>query len=136
MQDREAIERDHVRDAWADPSPFAMPAPTILLPNIHLEGPVRFLLVSGEQDDRKWGIIGAFWLSSDAERGGFLLSPSALWQGREMVRSYRSALARGWSDERIFSYWNDQTGILGTVMIDPMRSAETLFSVARVVGAV
>ncbi len=113
-----------------------MPAPTILLPNIQQEGPVRFLLVSGEKDDRRWGIVGAFWLSGDGERGGFLLSPSALWQGREMVRSYRSALARGWSDERIFSYWKDQTGILGTVMIDPLRNAETLFSVARVVGAI
>jgi hypothetical protein len=136
MQDREAIERGHTRDAWADPSPFAMPAPTVLLPSIHQEGPVRFLLVSGDRDDQKWGIVGAFWLSNDDERGGFLLSPGALWQGREMVRSYRSALSRDWSDERIFSYWNDQTGILGTVMIDPVRNAETLFSVARVVGAI
>jgi len=136
MQDRQAIEHGDTRDAWADPSPFAMPAPTILLPNIHQEGHVRFLLVSGERDDRKWGIVGAFWLSIDAERGGFLLSPCALWQGREMVRSYRSALSRGWSDERIFSYWNEQTGILGTVMVDPVRSAETLVSVARVVGAI
>ncbi len=135
MQDGQAIERESARDAWGDPSPFAMPAPTVLLPNIHLERAVRFLLVSGEQDDRKWGIVGAFWLSSDSQRGGFVLSPSALWQGREMVRSYRSALSRGWSDEQIFSYWRDQTGILGTVMIDPMRSAETLVSVARVVGA-
>jgi len=136
MQDRQAIERERPRDAWADPSPFATPAPTVLLPNVHREGPVRFLLVSGEKDDGRWGIVGAFWLSNDAERGGFLLSPSALWQGREMARSYRSALSREWSDERIFSYWNEQTGILGTVMIDPVRTAETLSSVARVVGAI
>lgn len=134
MQDGQAIER--TKDAWADPSPFAMPAPAVLLPNIHLERAVQFLMVSGEKDDRKWGIVGAFWLSRDGQRGGFLLSPSALWQGREMVRSYRSALGRGWTDEQIFTYWKDQTGILGTVMIDPIRSAETLFSVARVVGAV
>jgi hypothetical protein len=113
-----------------------MPAPAVLLPNIHLEQAVQFLLVSGEKDDRKWGIVGAFWLSRDGQRGGFLLSPGALWQGREMVRSYRSALGRGWTDERIFTYWKDQTGILGTVMVDPIRNAETLFSVARVVGAV
>jgi hypothetical protein len=135
MHERLAPEREQERDAWSDPSPFAMPAPTILLPNVHREGPVRFLLVSGEKDDRRWGIVGSFWLSDDGERGGFLLSPHALWQGREMVRSYRSALSRGWSDRRIFSYWDGQTGILGTVMIDPVRTAETLVSVAKVVGA-
>lgn len=130
------IEREQTRDAWAAASPFATPAATILLPQINREGPVRFLLVSGEKDDSRWGIVGAFWLSVDAERGGFLLSPHSLWHGREMMRSYRSAVARGWSDEQIFSYWTDQTGILGTYMLDPERDAASLFEVARIVGAI
>lgn len=129
------IEREQTHDAWAAASPFATPAATVLLPHINVEGPVRFLLVSGEKDDGRWGVVGAFWLSMDAKRGGFLLSPDSLWHGREMMRSYRSAVARGWTDEQIFSYWTDQTGILGTYMLDPERDAGTLFEVARVVGA-
>ncbi|MGZ8641524.1 MAG: hypothetical protein ACXWYF_08760 [Actinomycetota bacterium] len=135
MDDRRMIQGVGKRDAWDDPSPFATPAPTVMLPHLDTEGPVRFLLVSGERDDTTWGLVGAFWLSRDGERGGFLLSPDALWHGREMVRSYRSGSSRGWSDEQIFSYWNDQTGILGTYMIDPERDADTLFEVARIVGA-
>ena len=50
------------------------------------EGPIRFLLVSGELDDATWGLVGAFWLSIDGSRGGFLVSPQAIWQGSEMVR--------------------------------------------------
>jgi hypothetical protein len=123
-------------DGWgSSPSPFATPAPTVLLPHLHAEGPVRFLLVSGERDDATWGIIGTFWLSSDRARGGFILSPDALWHGSEMARSYRSALSRGWSEEQIFSYWNDQTGSRGTYMVGPPREADTLFEVARLIGA-
>jgi hypothetical protein len=135
MEDRRMFERPSAMDAWADPSPFASPAPTALLPHLHSEGPVRFLRVSGERDDTTWGIVGALWLSIDRARGGFVLSPDALWHGREMVRSYRSALSRGWSDEQIFSYWDDQTGSLGTYMVDPHRDAASLFEVARAVGA-
>ena len=130
------IEREQTRDAWAAASPFATPSTTVSLPQINVEGPVRFLLVSGEKDDGRWGVVGAFWLSTDAERGGFLVSPSALWHGREMMRSYRSAVARGWTDEQIFSYWTEQTGMLGTYMLDPERDAGKLFEVARIVGTI
>jgi hypothetical protein len=129
------IDHEQTRDAWAAASPFATPSATVSLPQITSEGPVRFLLVSGEKDNGRWGIVGALWLSTDGERGGFLLSPSALWHGREMMRSYRSAAARGWTDEQVFSYWTDQTGVLRTYMLDPERVAETLVEVARVVGA-
>jgi hypothetical protein len=133
--DKRSIIDNEVTPAWGHQSPFATPPATVLLPQITDEGPVRFLLVSGEKDDARWGIVGAFWLSTDRARGGFLLSPQALWYGREMVRSYRSALSRGWSDDQIFAYWSGQTGILGTYMIDPPSGSNTLADVARFVGA-
>ena len=89
------------------------------LDQLKSEGAVRYLLVSGERDDTTWGIIGAVWLSNDAERGGFLVSPDALWPGYEMARSYRGAFLADGADERIFWNWDDQTGSLGTYMIDP-----------------
>lgn len=92
---------------------------------------MRYLLVSGELDDTSWGIVGAFWLSVDGGRGGFLVSPEALWHGSEMVRSCRGALSRGWTDEAIFGYWADLAGVVGTYMVDPEDRAETLISVAR-----
>ena len=134
MEDRATNEGDRTRSAWGKPSPFASPAPTAVLDQLRSEGVVRYLLVSGERDDTTWGIIGAIWLSNDAERGGFLVSPDALWPGCEMARSYRGALSRGWTDEQIFSYWDDQTGSLGTYMIDPNRRVDSLLEVARVVG--
>jgi hypothetical protein len=134
MEDRATNEGERTRGAWGEPSPFASPAPTAVLDQLRSEGAVRYLLVSGERDDTTWGIIGAIWLSNDAERGGFLVSPDALWPGCEMARSYRGALSRGWTDEQIFSYWEDQTGSLGTYMIDPDRRVDSLLEVARAVG--
>ena len=79
-------------------------------PDLLSEGPVRFLLVSGDQDDGAWGLIGSFWLSIDGERGGFFVSPQSLWRGSEMVRSFKSARSRGWTDSDIYSYWQGQVG--------------------------
>ena len=99
------------------------------------EGPIRFLLVSGELDDATWGLVGAFWLSIDGSRGGFLVSPQAIWHGSEMVRSFKSATSRGWTAETIYRYWQKLVGVAGTCMIDPQMHADTLFQVARRVGA-
>jgi hypothetical protein len=104
-------------------------------PDALAEGPVRFLLVSGGRDSGRWGLVGAFWLSIDGARGGFLVSPEAIWQGSEMVRSFRGALARGWSAEEVYRWWQAQVGAVGNVMIDPQQHADTLFQVARRVGA-
>jgi len=82
-----------------------------------------------------WGVIGALWLSIDGERGGFLVSPGAAWHGSEMVRSFRGALVRGWTEQSIFSYWAGLAGAVGTYMVDPEQRAESLFQVARRVGA-
>jgi hypothetical protein len=88
-------------------SPFAI----VRLPSsteIDAERRVRYLLVSGKQDDGIWGPVGALWLSADGERGGFLVHPWALWEGSEFVRGYRSAEQRGWSPASIYRYWKDE----------------------------
>ena len=64
-------------------------------PDLDGEGPVRYLLVTGKQDDGLWGPVGAVWLSEDGERGGFLVHPWALFEGSDFVRGYRSARDRG-----------------------------------------
>jgi hypothetical protein len=100
------------------------------------EGPVRFLLVSGTLDGGSWGVIGAFWLSIDGERGGFAVSPEAVWQGSEMSRNYRSAERRGWPAEMTYRYWQHQVGVASpSLMVDPQQHADTLLAVYRRVGA-
>ena len=103
--------------------------------NLVSEGPVRFLLVSGQRDVGEWGVIGAFWLSIDGERGGFVANPESVWLGSEMARSYGGALRRGWSSEDAYRYWHQLVGAAGTVMIDPPQYADTLLHVYRRVGA-
>lgn len=116
-------------------SPLAALREPIAAPDALAEGPVRYLLVSGSQDAGRWGLVGAFWLSIDGTSGGFLVAPDSIWQGSEMVRSIRSAVERGWSHESVYRYWQAQVGAAGTLMIDPQQHADTLFQVARRVGA-
>lgn len=118
-----------------DEGPLATVREPIAAPLALSEGPVRFLLVSGHHDGGAWGLIGAFWLSIDGGRGGFVVAPAAIWQGSEMVRSLRNAIARGWTHEEAYRYWQHQVGVSGSVMIDPQQHADTLFQVARRVGA-
>jgi hypothetical protein len=117
------------------PSPLASLREPVAASEALSEGPVRFLLVSGYLDDDSWGLIGAFWHAIDAERGGFLVAPDAIWPGSEMVRSYKSAIARGWSHEEVYGYWQGQVGLAGRYAIDPQQHADTLFQVARRCGA-
>ncbi len=116
-------------------SPLASLREPIATPEALAEGPVRFLLVSGRRDDGGWGLIGAYWLSIDGARGGFMVAPEAIWLGSEMVRSLKGALARGWTRERVYRWWASQVGVTGDVMVDPQQHADTLFHVARRVGA-
>jgi hypothetical protein len=118
-----------------DLSPLAAVREPVPAPVALSEGPVRFLLVSGPLDRDDWGLIGAFWLSIDGQRGGFLVSPDAIWHGSEMVRSLTHALRRGWTNEGIYAYWQGHVGVSGRLMIDPQQHADTLFHVARRVGA-
>jgi hypothetical protein len=128
------MEPDMNETAWRS-SPLAAIREAVTAPDTLSEGPVKFLLVSGQLDDGRWGLVGAYWVSIDGSRGGFLVSPPAIWSGSELVRSYRSGAARGWSPERIYAYWQGQVGMAGRFMIDPQQHADTLFQVARRVGA-
>lgn len=121
---------------WEGSSPLSTVHDGITQPGALSEGPVKFLLVSGQRDDARWGLVGAYWLSIDAERGGFIVSAGAASTGSELVRSYRSAQSRAWTAERIYGYWREQVGMAGKVMIDPQQHADTLFHVARRVGAI
>lgn len=117
-------------------SPLATVRHILPSPRLLSEGPVRFLLVAGEMDDGLWGLIGAFWRTIDGDDGGFLISPEAIWAGSEMVRSFRGAQGRGWTVDRIYAYWHAHVGVVGGSMIDPQQHADTLFQVARRVGAI
>jgi hypothetical protein len=118
--------------SFSSPSAFAvaeMPRSSVLE-----HGRVRFLVVSGRQDDGLWGPIGALWLSDDGARGGFLVNPYALWNGSEIARSYRSAQMRGWRPEAIFDYWSEEIW-RGPYSIDEEQGAETLALLADLVNA-
>ena len=129
------MEREDMETRMTEDFPLSGLREPVTAPDALAEGPVRFLLVSGTRDDGRWGLVGAFWLSIDGKRGGFLVCPDAIWQGSEMVRSLKSAIARGWSQESIYRWWQNQTGPVGKFMIDPQQHADTLFQVARRVGA-
>ncbi len=124
---------DHV-DPNQD-SPLSATTGPASVTGLAAERPVRFVLVAGSCDQGEWGVVGAFWLSKDGERGGFVVSPKALWRGSEMARSYWGALRRGWEPGQIYDFWRDQVGASGNVMIDPEQRAETLLHVYRRVGA-
>jgi hypothetical protein len=116
-------------------NPFAAAAPRPTIMGVLAEGPVRFLQVAGDLDDGTWGVAGTFWLSMNGERGGFVVSPQALWTGSEMARSYRGARERGWTPEQIYRYWQGQVGMAGRVMIDPQQHADSLLQIHKRMGA-
>jgi hypothetical protein len=98
---------------WEENSPLATLDPAAILREIRLEGPVTYLLAHGYRDDDSWGAVGAFWISMDRQRGGFLVHPEGLWTGSELARNYRNAIDRDWTHVGIFRYWQRQgfTGI-------------------------
>ncbi len=115
-------------------SPFTLVDDAPRFPQLESEGPVRYLAISGARDDGFWGVIGALWLSRDGERGGFLVNPSAPWRGSEMVRSYASALRRGFTPESIYRYWRDEVR-RGSYGVDAERDAESLLLLNELVAA-
>ena len=133
-RDMERMESD-VNDITWQVSPLNTVHEPLSQPRALSEGPVKFLLVSGATDEGRWGLVGAYWLSIDAERGGFIVSPNAIYTGTELAKSLRSAIDRGWDAERIYAYWRNQVGMAGKIMVDPQQHADTLFQVARRVGA-
>ena len=120
---------------WNDVSPLAQITEPVTAPSTLAEGPVRFLIVSGQLDDGRWGLVGGYWLSIDGHRGRLRGGARRDLERSELVRSYKSAMERGWDHERIYAYWQRQVGLAGKFMIDPQQHADTLFQVARRVGA-
>ncbi|MGZ4114697.1 MAG: hypothetical protein ACXVQT_06425 [Actinomycetota bacterium] len=117
-----------MRTIQSEASPFAaVDAPSTL--ELQSERVVRYLLVSGRQDDGVWGPVGAVWLSADGLRGGFLIHPWAIDLGAEMVRSYRGAIARGFTPSTIFDYWAKEPWTGSNVVVEEERAAETLLLV-------
>ena len=118
---------------FSSPSAFAVaeaPSPR----DLSLDGRVRFLVVSGVQDDALWGPVGAMWRSEDGERGGFLVNPFARWAGSEIARGYGGALARGWTHAGIYTYWAAEIW-RGSYAVDDEQSAETLSLLVDLVDA-
>jgi hypothetical protein len=116
------------RTTRGEASPFAAAdAPSAL--ELQGERAVHYVLVSGRQDDGVWGLVGAVWLSADGLRGGFLVHPWAIDLGAEMVRSYRGALARGFTPSTIFDYWAKEPWTGSSVIVEDERHAETLLLV-------
>ena len=114
-------------------SPFSVIVPPSM-GELEREGRVSYVLLSGRQDDGLWGPVGAVWLSDDAERGGILVSPWALWEGSEIVRGYRSALRRGWTPLEIYGYWQREVWTRGYTVLEE-RSAESLYLLNELVSA-
>ena len=103
-------------------------------PELEAEGRVTYLVVNGKQDDGLWGPVGTMWLSEDRRRGGFLVSPWALWEGSEIVRGYRGALERHWTPEQIYGYWQGEVW-RGPYSVDEEREAETLLLLSELLNA-
>ena len=118
---------------FSSPSAFAVAeAPTSR--DLQFEGRVRFLVVSGVQDDTLWGPVGAIWRSEDGRRGGFLVNPYALWAGSEIARGYRGALVRGWTPEAIYDYWAGEIW-RGSYVVEDEQGAETFSLLVDLVDA-
>jgi len=98
-------------------------------PELEAERRVRYLLVSGRQDDGLWGVVGAHWLSDDGLRGGFLVHPWGIEVGGELARSHRGALARGFTPPAIYDYWAKEVWTGANVLVDEERSAASLLLV-------
>ena len=86
-------------------------------------------------DDGRWGLVGAYWLSIDGERGWLHRLAERHLDRQRAGDEPERALDRGWDAERIYAFWRNQVGMAGKVMIDPQQHADTLFHVARRVGA-
>jgi hypothetical protein len=119
----------------AEPSPFATEVDDVALSDMRETCPVRYLVVSGRQDDGLWGPIGALWLTEDTDRGGFLVHPWGTYLGAEMVRGYRSALRRGFTPEMIHGFWRNEVWIGSNLHVDEERAARSLALLNDLLGA-
>jgi hypothetical protein len=121
-------------ELWGEASPLALVTESVSLPALRAEGAVRYITVAGDRDSGAWGIVGAIWISLDGKRGGFLVNPNALFTGSEMVKGYRGALRRGWTNEQIYRYWQSKAGRVDAgVKVERQQYAETLWRLHRMI---
>ncbi len=119
---------------WGEASPLALVTESVTVPMLRAEGAVRYIVVSGDRDSGAWGVVGAFWISLDGNRGGFLVNPNALYTGSELVKSYRGALRRAWSHEDIYRYWQSNAGRIDAgVKVERQQYSETLWRLHRTI---
>ena len=76
------MEPDKNDTTWKS-SPLSAIREPVTAPDTLSEGPVKFLLPSGQLDDGRWGLVGAYWLSIDGACGGFHRRSPAIWSGSE-----------------------------------------------------
>lgn len=127
---------DRADERWGEASPLTLVTDAVTFPELRSEGRVHYLVTSGERDSGAWGVIGAFWLSWDGERGGFLVNPNALYIGSEMVRSYRGALRRGWTNEEIYRYWQGRVGRRNErLKVDRQQQADSLMRLNQMISS-
>ncbi|MFB3737546.1 MAG: hypothetical protein ACE14W_01100 [Candidatus Velamenicoccus archaeovorus] len=121
-------------EQWGEASPLSLVTESVSLPALRAEGPVRYITVSGDRDTGGWGIVGAFWISLDGKRGGFLVNPNALFTGSEMVKGFRGALRRGWTEDQIYRYWQGKAGRVDAgVKVERQQYAESLWRLHRMI---
>jgi hypothetical protein len=116
-------QRPAIETRSDEASPFALGEPPTTRA-LETEGPVRYVLVNGRQDDGQWGPLAAVWRSEDGERGGVVVDPWALWAGAEIVRGHESAVRRGWSSEQVYAYWRSE--VWPGQVVDEERTAGSL----------
>ena len=97
---------------------------------------MRFLLVSGELDDARGAWSAPTGSRSTGAAAGSSSPREAIWHGqRDGAQLQERDVGAGGTPSTIYAYWQEQVGMAGTVMIDPQQHADTLFQVARRVGA-
>lgn len=129
------MDATRITRSTAEPSPFATELEGVSLSDMREILPVRYLVVSGQQDDGPWGPIGALWLTEDAERAGFLVHPWGTRLGAEMVRGFRSALRRGFTPETVYGFWRNEVWIGSNLHVDEERTACSLALLNDLLGA-
>ena len=111
------MERNDLHAEAMFDSPLAELRAPVAAPDALAEGPVRFLLVSGLQLlTAPGGWSARTGCPSTAGAVGSSVSPDAIPPGSEMVRSVKSALARGWTHEQVYRWWQEQVGVAGTMI--------------------
>jgi hypothetical protein len=120
----------HDSGMWAIPSRDTIEYPVVSLPD-----PIRYIVMHTIGDNGSIRPLGAVWISDDGSNGGFIPARVGGWLAEEMRRSYESALARGWTNERIFEYWQDRATGDDDLIVDRPDRRDDLDDLRRMLNA-